>query len=177
MKLTEQTKHYLIVGGGLILAVIVAIVVYKKYQVSSQASQAAADQANSDDLAYLEASSMDNAYGDGGLAADTAASSIALPSASSSSESLAQELQQIEELFGYGNSTSSTGSGSTGGSGSGSSGSGSSSSPSPTPPTNKPIGGVYPVAPQPTKVALEESAPQMSLDSDPFREDLGEQVA
>lgn len=136
--MTDKTKHYLILGGGLVVAVSVAIVVYKKYQANSSASQAAAEQQSNDELAYLEASSLDSPYGyDDSDSGD----SIALPS-SDSSDSLAQELESIECLFGEGtdcgSSSSSSSSGSGSGSGSGSSSSGSSGSGSGTTTTSSP---------------------------------------
>jgi hypothetical protein len=96
--MTEQTKKYLIIGGGFVLAIVVGIIVYKKYEAGSTASQAAADQSSQDELAYLEAQSMQNAYagfsGGGGI-------SVASPT-SPTGTSLAQEIQAIEQAFGYG---------------------------------------------------------------------------
>lgn len=123
MKLSPETKHILIIGGALVLAVVLGIVVYKKYEANSQASAAANDQSEQDQLAYIESLMEGGAgYDDFG---DTGAGSVTLPGAPASSMSLADELQQIESAFGFGPTTAST-TGSSGGSSGGSSTSGSS---------------------------------------------------
>lgn len=102
--MTEQTKKYLIVGGGLVLAVIVGIIVYKKYEAGANASQAAADQSTQDELAYLEAQGANNAYG-GGFSG-VGSIGVASPS-SAGGTTLAEEIQSIEQAFGFGTSASS----------------------------------------------------------------------
>jgi hypothetical protein len=130
MKLSPETKHALIIGGGLVVAVVLGIIVFKKYQGNSQAGQAASDQADQDELAYLESMAL---QGDSEYAGGSSGSSITLPSASSGT-SLAEEIQQIEQAFGLAPSSgSSSGSGGSGSSSSGSSSSGSGSTPTKTP--------------------------------------------
>jgi hypothetical protein len=129
VKLSPETKHSLIIGGGLILAVVLGIIVYKKYEANSQAGQAASDQASQDELAYLESMALSGgAYGDysGG------GSSITIPSAPAT-QSLASEVASLEQAFGLG-STAAPSTPAT----SGSSSSGSSSSSAPTKPVPQP---------------------------------------
>jgi hypothetical protein len=158
--MTAETKHHLIVGGGLIAAVIIGIVFYKRYQAGSSASQAAADQQNADQLAFLESQALTNPY-DAGYGAG--GSSITIPAASSG-PSLIDQLNQIEQAFGFAPtpsastpSTPSTGSGSTppppAGSGSPSLG---------TP------GAKLPGAPAKQKFQLDSSLPQMTLEHEAF---------
>lgn len=150
MKLSPETKHALIIGGGLIVAVVVAIVVYKKYQVSSQAGQAASDQATQDELAYIEEQSLEGGAEFGSV--DTSGSSVTLPSAPAS-QSLAQEIQSIEGAFGLGTSSGTSTGTSTGTSASTSSGSSSSgSSPAPKTPS-------APIAPYQPRVQMLSDEP------------------
>lgn len=156
--MTEQTKHYLIIGGGLVVAVAVAIVVYKKYEANSGADQAAADQQNQDALAFLEASSLDDPYAVGGAGGST----ISLAPAGTS-ESLAQEITDLESAFGLTPPAAPGGSSSSSGSGGSSSGSGSGSAPAPSVPV-----GPTPAAPAPSHtqigIAMEET-PTLQLES------------
>lgn len=103
--MTPETKRSLILGGGLILAVVLGIVVYKKYEANSQASQASSDQATQDELAYIESLSLSGGgYSDYGGGAGSA---ITIPSPPAT-QSLAQELAQIEQTFGFGAAPSTT---------------------------------------------------------------------
>jgi hypothetical protein len=157
--MTEQTKHYLIVGGGLVVSVAVAIIVYKKFEVSSQASQAANAQANQDELAELEASAIDDPYGYADAsAADTG---ISFPSAGNS-QSIAQELQAIEQEFGFDTGTGSAGSPT-------SSGSPSSSSP-PTSSPATPSTGPAPVAPKASPIGLSDEPAELDMEHEAFGE-------
>lgn len=95
--MTHETKKYLILGGGLIAAVVLGIIVYKKFQVSSQADQAASNQANQDELEYLAAEdAYGSPYASGG---GTSTDSITLPS-EPSLPSITDELTAIEQAFG-----------------------------------------------------------------------------
>lgn len=133
MKLSPETKHTLMIGGALILAVVLGIIVYKKFEANSQASQAATsaanDQADQDTLAYLESLALGG--GDYSSYEGSGGSSITIPSAPAST-SLAQELSSIEQAFGYGTTSTPTAP-SSGSSSSGSSSSGSSSGTKSTP--------------------------------------------
>ena len=98
------------IGGALVLAVVLGIVVYKKYEANSQATQAVNDQGTQDELAYLETlmgsgGEYGNYYGD-----TSGESAITLPATPASSMSLADELQQIESAFGFGTRPSGSGS-------------------------------------------------------------------
>jgi hypothetical protein len=128
VKLSPETKHSLIIGGGLILAVVLGIIVYKKYEANSQAGQAASDQASQDELAYIESMALSGgAYGD----YSSGGSSITIPSAPAT-QSLASEVASLEQAFGLGSTaTPAT-------SGSGNSSSSSSSAPAPAKPTPQP---------------------------------------
>lgn len=113
MKLSPETKHILMIGGALVLAVVLGIVVYKKYEANSQATQAANDQGTQDELAYLETlmgsgGDYGNYYGD-----TSGESAITLPATPASSMSLADELQQIESAFGFGTMSNGSSTGST----------------------------------------------------------------
>jgi hypothetical protein len=110
--MTEETKKHLIFGGALIVATIAGIILYKKFQVSSQANQAANDQATQDELDYLETMvGAGGAYASAGGVSDTitAPTAPALPS-------IGDELQQLEQAFGFaplsGSSGTSSGTGS-----------------------------------------------------------------
>lgn len=149
--MTQQTKHYLIIGGGLVLAVALAVILYKRYQASSTASQAATDQSNQDALAYLEASSVNSPYGYAGGGGST----ISLAPAGTQ-QTLAQQVAAIEQAFGFGPPSSSTPA-STPASGSPA---GSSTSTPSTPPA--------PVSPVRQKLALDNSAPLMTMEHEAF---------
>lgn len=107
MKLSPETKHSLIIGGGLVLAVVLGIIVFKKYEANSQADQAASDQQTQDALDYLE--SMDLSGGYGALMGSSGGSSLSIPTAPAN-QSLAQEISALESAFGFGSPSSSTGS-------------------------------------------------------------------
>lgn len=94
--MTSQTKHYLIIGGALVVAVVIGIVLYKRYAVSASASQATQDQSNQDALAFLEANAMNSPYGGGGVATG----GVSFPSAAPQ-QSLADEIASIEQAFGF----------------------------------------------------------------------------
>lgn len=96
--MTPETKHALILGGGLIVAVVLGIIVYKKYEASSQADQAASDQASQDTLAYIESMALGGAYPAFGGGAG--GSSLTLPSPPAT-QSLADEITQLEQAFGF----------------------------------------------------------------------------
>lgn len=113
MKLSPETKHSLIIGGGLVLAVVLGIIVFKKYEANSQADQAASDQQTQDALDYLE--SMDLSGGYGALMGSSGGSSLSIPTAPAS-QSLAQEISSLESAFGFGSPSSSAGSSPTSGS-------------------------------------------------------------
>lgn len=150
--MTEQTKRYLIIGGGLVLAVALAVILYKRYQANSSASQAASDQSNQDALAYLEASSVSSPYGYAGGGGST----ISLAPAGTQ-QTLADEIAAIEKEFGFGPSSSPA---STPASTSASGSSAGSSAPTPsTPPA--------PVPPQ-KKLALDNSQPLMTMEHEAF---------
>lgn len=121
MRISPETKHVLIIGGALIAAVVLGIIVYKKFEANSQASQAANDQSEQDQLAYLESMGLEGGYGYGSTYDEfgdtTGTSAITLPT-SPTSDSLAQEIQGIESAFGLG--TTSSGSTTTGSSDAGS---------------------------------------------------------
>lgn len=111
--MTPETKHYLFIGGGLILATIIGIIVYKRYEAGASASQAASDQQNADELALLEATATDNPYASFTSGA-AGGSTISLGSAGPQ-QSLAEQLGSLEQLFGFGppaSSSPSTGTGS-----------------------------------------------------------------
>lgn len=94
--MTPETKKYLLLGGGLIAATVIGIVVYKKYEVDSQASKAANDQSTQDQLAYIESMAMSGPYAqDGG----GVSSAVTLPSPPAM-PSLVDQLSQIEHAFG-----------------------------------------------------------------------------
>lgn len=95
--MTPETKHTLILGGGLIAAVVLGIIVYKKYEANSQAGQAASDQASQDELAYIESLSLGGAYSAYGMG--TGGTSLTIPSAPAG-QSLADEITQLEQAFG-----------------------------------------------------------------------------
>lgn len=141
----EETKKYLIIGGGLIVAVAVGIIVYKKYEAGAGASQAAADQSTQDELAYLEAQSMDNAYaGFGGGGGGVGSIGIASPPPVSGM-TFAQEIASIEQAFGFGPPASSPNS--AGAPPSGSAPSGGAAAPAGSPPPKK-TNGPLPIPPQ-----------------------------
>jgi hypothetical protein len=118
--MTPQTKHYLIIGGGLVAAVVLGIVVYKYFEAGQSASAAANDQANQDALAYLEAEQLE---GSGTYEDDLGGGGITVSGSPASQQDLAQELQGLLGDFGIGTTPSSS-SGSSGGSSSSSSSSG-----------------------------------------------------
>ena len=93
--MTAETRKHLIYGGGLILAVVVGVVFYKKYQVNSQASSAASDQAMQDQLDYIESLSLQSPYSSYGSSTSAAAAPTppALPS-------ITDEIAQLDQLFG-----------------------------------------------------------------------------
>ena len=93
--MTAETKKHLLYGGALIVAVVLGIIVYKRYEAGAQSSQAASDQANSDELAYIESLALQNPYG----SSAASGSSIALPTAPAQS-SIADELASLEQAFG-----------------------------------------------------------------------------
>lgn len=127
--MTQETKHSLIVGGGLILAVVLGIIVYKKYEANSQTSQAASDQASQDELAYIESMSMQGAYaGYGG------GSALTIPSPPAT-QSLADQISSLEQAFGFAPAATS---------GSSSSGSAASSTSSTKPIVSHPVSGGSP---------------------------------
>lgn len=95
--MTSQTKHYLIVGGALIVAVVVGIVLYKHYAASAGASQATQDQSNQDALALLEANAMNSPYQSYG---SSAAGGVSLPSPAPQ-QSLADQIASLEQAFGF----------------------------------------------------------------------------
>ena len=131
--MTPEIKRSLIIGGGLILAVVLGIVVYKKYEANSQTSQAASDQASQDELAYIESMALSGgayaSYGGG------AGSAITIPSAPAT-QSLADEIAGIEQAFGFAPASSPSAPSSSSSSTSSSSSSSSSSSPSRPLPTS-----------------------------------------
>jgi hypothetical protein len=131
--MNEQTKKYLIIGGVLVGATVLGIIVYKKVQVSSEASAAASDQASQDELAYIESMALQNPY-EGVSGAGTAG--ITLPSAPAG-PSLIDELTQLEQAFGLAPAPTS------------SSGSTAPSSPAPSGGTPPPAGGSTSGAPAP----------------------------
>lgn len=132
----EETKKYLIIGGGLVIAIAVGIIVYKKYEASAGASQAAADQSTQDELAYLEAQSMDNAYAGFGGGGGVGSIGVASPP-SVSGMTFAQEIASIEQAFGFGPPASSPNS--AGAPTSGSAPSGGTAAPAGSPSTRKNI--------------------------------------
>lgn len=159
--MTPETKHHLIVGGALIVAVIVGIVVYKKYEAQSGDAQAAQQQSDDDALAYLEATSFSNPYdlsGEGG-----GGGSISLPSAAPT-QSLADEINSIEQALGFSAPTSSSSSPSS----SGSSPSAPSSTASALPATTRvptPYTGPAPVTP---RSLLGDEPPSLQLEHEEF---------
>jgi len=94
--MTESTKNTLIMGGFIVAAVAIGIVLWRRYQANASVAGQAAAQQSADELQYLEASALANAYSTGGYAGPTVAS----PSAPPSTTSLAQELAGIEAAFG-----------------------------------------------------------------------------
>ncbi len=112
-----ETKKYLLLGGGLIAATVIGIVVYKKYEANSQASQAASDQSTQDQLAYIESMALSGGpYAQDGGAVSSA---ITLPSAPAM-PSLVDQISQLETAFGLAPTapvTPSAGAASSGGSG------------------------------------------------------------
>lgn len=118
--MSPETKKHLILGGGLIVAVVLGIIVYKKFQANSQTSQAANDQASQDELAYIESMALDGGgYSD--YSSGAAGSSVTIPSAPAT-QSLADEINSIEQAVGFGAGTASGGTAGTSSSGSSSSG-------------------------------------------------------
>lgn len=109
--MTAETRKHLIYGGGLILAVVVGVVFYKKYQVNSQASSAANDQAMQDQLDYIESLSLQSPYSSYGSSTSAAAAPTppALPS-------ITDEITQLDQLFGVTPTSASGSSGSASGS-------------------------------------------------------------
>lgn len=155
--MTQQTKHYLIIGGGLVLAVALAVIIYKRYAANSSASQAATDQSNQDALAYLEASSANSPYGYAGGSGST----ISLAPAGTQ-QTLAQEIAAIEQEFGFGPPASSA---STPASPSASTpASGSPAAPSTSTPSTPP----EPVSPTRQRIALDTSQPLMTMEHEAF---------
>ncbi len=155
--MTPQTKHYLIIGGGLVLAVALAVILYKRYQASSSASQAANDQSNQDALAYLEASSMNSPYSYGG---GGSGSSISLAPAGTQ-QTLAQEIAAIEQQFGFGPPPSPASSPA-------SSSAESPNSPAASSTTSTPSAPPVPVSPERQKIALDNSQPLMTMEHEAF---------
>jgi hypothetical protein len=92
----KETKKYLIIGGVLILTVSVGVVIWKKYQVSSDSSAAATDQANQDALSLEAASLASNAYAGSG-----AASYSPQLAGASTPTSLADEVLALERALGF----------------------------------------------------------------------------
>jgi hypothetical protein len=157
--LSPEAKKHLLIGGGLLAVVVIGIVVYKNFQVSSQASGAASNQATQDQLAYLE-TMMDNPYATGGGESvsdtTTAPTAPALPS-------ITDEISQIEQAFGLAPastaSTTSSGSSTT------------ASNPTPTAPS-----GSTPVA-QPAPAAVSAASIQSVLNELPELREEGVMVA
>ena len=102
--MTAETKKHLMYGGALIVSVVLGIIVYKRYEAGAQSSQAASDQANSDELAYIESLALQNPYG----SSAASGSSIVLPTAPAQS-SIADELASLEQAFGLAPQTPSGG--------------------------------------------------------------------
>lgn len=151
--MTAQTKHYLIVGGALLAAVVLGIVVYKRYQAGASTSQAASDQSNQDALAFLEANAQNSPYGSGALTG----TSVSLP-APQQSQSLADEIASIEKLFGFASSAPAA----------------ASSSPSPAPsPSPSPAPGIspgngLPVAPRRNGPVLSDEPGILKMEHEEF---------
>lgn len=151
--MTSQTKHYLIVGGGLVLAVALAVILYKRYAANSSASQAATDQSNQDALAYLEASSVNSPYG---YAGGGSGSTISLAPAGTQ-QTLAQEIAGIEQEFGFGPPSPPASTPASPASG----------SPA-VPSTPKPSTPRDPVSPSRQRLVLDTSQPLMTLEHEAF---------
>ncbi|HXT74614.1 MAG TPA: hypothetical protein VN785_12245 [Candidatus Angelobacter sp.] len=151
--MTQQTKHYLIIGGGLVVAVALAVILYKRYEASSTASQAATDQSNQDALAYLEASSTNSPYGYAGGGGST----VSLAPAGTQ-QTLAQQVAAIEQEFGFGPPAApapTPASTPTSGSPAGPSAPTPSKSPAPVPPARQ-------------KYALDSAQPEMTMEHEAF---------
>lgn len=94
----KETKKYLIIGAVLILTVSIGVVLWKKYQTESTASQTPTDQSNQDELALLAASLSSNAYaGQVGGAQPFSASVVG----GSVPQSLADEVLALERALGF----------------------------------------------------------------------------
>jgi hypothetical protein len=93
--MTQETKDRIITGGFIVLAVVVAIVLWKRYQANVSSSSGADAQNQADELQYLEASALANSYA--GYAGGSATVTAAPPP---SVTSLASEIAGIEAAFG-----------------------------------------------------------------------------
>ena len=101
--MSPETKKHLYLGGGLIAAIVVGIIAYKKIQVNSQASSAAGNQANQDQLAYLE-SMISNPYAQASVGT---VDNVGLPAAPAT-PSITDQLAAIEQAFGLAPAVSTT---------------------------------------------------------------------
>ena len=58
----KETKKLLVIGGAIVLAVGIGVILWKKYQSSSVATEAAQTQSSQDELELVAASLANNAY-------------------------------------------------------------------------------------------------------------------
>jgi hypothetical protein len=98
----KETKKYLIIGTALVVSIGIGVVIWKKYQTSSDsndaANSAAANQSNQDELALLESSLEANAYA--GQAGAQSYSPAVI--GTGTPETLAQEVTSLEAALGFG---------------------------------------------------------------------------
>jgi hypothetical protein len=98
----KETKKYLIIGTALVVSIGIGVVLWKKYQASSDtseaASNAAADQSNQDELALIESSLEANAYA-GEAGAQSYSPAVI---GTGTPQTLAQEVTALEAALGFG---------------------------------------------------------------------------
>lgn len=94
----KETKKYLIIGTALVVSIGIGVVLWKKYQTTSTASNAASDQSNQDELALLESSLEANAYA-GESGAESYSPAVV---GSGTPQTLAEEVTSLENALGFG---------------------------------------------------------------------------